>query len=477
MKNSRYLKGTISAWALLLILVFHIFPTAVWANSALKEWNGTDASGVAITDKNCPITVKTEKLIFDIPMFPVEYYADSNRLSEYRASVTAKYEFYNPKSYEITATLAFPFGALPEYLNMSSGEYYTPTILDRYGVRLNGAPTESTLRHTYFDMYAESFETSEQLSRLRNGYATEGFLNKDTTVTAYNYKVTGTTDHCCASFAVDGIGTDRFLVSYYDYYSVNGDEIKLGIGIDEAAAKNTFTVYCIGKPLDDTVNPPLFTNSRENQRAEGDVTLKNAEQMTLYDFAMLNYNSENGITETDRFNAVVDCILTNWRKEGKMIGDWQVLNIEEELMYWYQYEITVPAGETVINEVTAPLYPDIDMGYKPEIFTYNYLLSPARSWAGFGKLDIEIVTPYYLTESDIVPKFEKTDSGYTTSMNGLPSGELSFTLSSEPDPKREITPYTVLGIGIYIFIIGTVIAIPTTVIIAVILIKKRRKTR
>jgi len=62
-------------------------------------------------------------------------------------------------------------------------------------------------------------------------------------------------------------------------------------------------------------------------------------------------------------------------------------------------------------------------------------------------------------------------------MNGLPSGELSFTLSSEPDPKREITPYTVLGIGIYIFIIGTVIAIPTTVIIAVILIKKRRKTR
>ena len=138
--------------------------------------------------------------------------------------------------------------------------------------------------------------------------------------------------------------------------------------------------------------------------------------------------------------------------------------------------MTVPAGETVKNEVTAPLYPDIDDHFDPAVYTYNYLLSPARGWAGFGTLDIEIITPYYLIESDIFPKFEKTESGYATSLGGLPSGELTFSLSADPDPDRRITPYSLLGIGLYAVIICVTVALPASVIIVVtvILLQKRR---
>lgn len=473
-------KRKITILILLVTATFHIFPTAVWANSAMKAWDGTDASGVSVMEKACPVTVKNEKLTFDIPMFPDYYYGDSEDFVEYRASVTARYEFYNPKNYDVTTALAFPFGVFPEYVDAGNEDFYSPTSLDRYGVTLNGEATETVLRHTYFDRYGETFDTAEQLARLRGNFAEGGFLHSGTRVTAYNYNVTDTNseDGCYASFEIDGIGESRYAVTDYGYYSFHGDGVKVGVYINEAKGDNSFTVYIIGSPIPNALQPQLFKNSRENQKAEGTVTLKSTDQMTLYDFAMMNYDPEGDIMEIDRFNAVIDCIITSW-ENGKIISEWGILNIDQSLMRWYMYEMTVPAGETVINDVTAPLYPDIDDGFVPSLYTYNYLLSPARSWAGFGKLDIEIITPYYLIECDIFPEFEKTESGYATSLNGLPSGELRFTLSSDPSPKREITPYTFLGIGLYAVIIGVTVVLPAAAIITVtvIIVKKHRKTR
>ena len=199
--------------------------------------------------------------------------------------------------------------------------------------------------------------------------------------------------------------------------------------------------------------------------------------MTFRDFALLGYDPESEISELDRYNAVVDCMISDYEKRGEILTLPVVMNIEENLMRWYQYQMTVPAGETVINEVSAPIYPDINGRMNPSVYQYTYLLSPARSWAGFGKLDIKIITPYYLIESDIFPKLEKTESGYATSLDGLPSGELVFSLSSDPSPKREITPYTFLGIGVYIAIIGAIMLpiAAVTVVIVVIVVKKRRR--
>ena len=135
MKKTRIFTRGIFVIVLLTLAVFHSFPTVVWANSAMKEWSGADATGVAVTDRYCPITVKNEKSIFDIPMFPDNYYSDASHLNEYRASVTARYEFYNPKDYGVTATLAFPFGAFPEYVDIGNEDFYSPATLDRYGVK------------------------------------------------------------------------------------------------------------------------------------------------------------------------------------------------------------------------------------------------------------------------------------------------------------------------------------------------------
>lgn len=479
MKSFGGFKRKISVFLLLLTAVFHIFPTSAWANSAMKEWSGTDASGVLVTDKYCPVTVKHEKLVFDIPMFPDFYYSDASQLTEYRASVTARYEFYNPKDYDVTATLAFPFGVFPEYVYADTDDFYTSVTTQRYGVKLNGEAAEVVLRHTYFDKYSENFDIAEQLSRLRDGYSADPLCSPDTVVTGYHYKVTNTEDECYAVIKISGIGENRLIVADHEYQSSYKDGMEIGFFIDENEGQDGFTVWCIGAPLDDTVNPQLINNSIYNKTASGTVAVKTVETMTLREFALLKHDNEGGISETDWYNAVVDSIKVNWTEDGIIPHEVWTLEPTSYLMRWYTYEMTVPAGGTMINEVVAPLYPDIDGGYEPPIYQYTYLLSPAGSWAGFGKLDIEIITPYYLIECDVFPKFEKTESGYATSLNGLPSGELRFTLSADPDPQREITPYTILGIGLYVAIIGVTVVLPAAAIITVtvIVVKKRRRMR
>ena len=102
-------------------------------------------------------------------------------------------------------------------------------------------------------------------------------------------------------------------------------------------------------------------------------------------------------------------------------------------MSWYEYRLTIPAGGRLKNEVTAPLYPEINGYYSPTKYYYEYLLSPAKGWASFGSLDIVVNTPYYLADSS-VGKFEKTYDGYTLHLNGLPDGELNFSLCADRRP-------------------------------------------
>ena len=68
---------------------------------------------------------------------------------------------------------------------------------------------------------------------------------------------------------------------------------------------------------------------------------------------------------------------------------------------------------------------------------FTYLLSPARHWAEFGSLDIIIRTPEpvpYIVRSSL-PLREAEERCYTAHFDGLPDGELTFTLY----PRLSIT--------------------------------------
>lgn len=154
--------------------------------------------------------------------------------------------------------------------------------------------------------------------------------------------------------------------------------------------------------------------------------------MTFKDYALRDYDETPGILESDWYNAQVELLRLSSETWGS--GLIQIEEGDFSLMRWYAYTLTLEPGQTLKNAVTAPLYPAIDAGYTPSLYAYTYLLSPAKTWAQFGELEVVVKTPYYMTESGI-DGFTKTDGGYALTLPGLPEGELTFTLSESEKPQ------------------------------------------
>ena len=130
--------------------------------------------------------------------------------------------------------------------------------------------------------------------------------------------------------------------------------------------------------------------------------------MTFKDYALRGYDENSGILESDWYNAQVELLRLSSETWGN--GLIQIEEGDFSLMRWYEYTLTLEPGQTLKNAVTAPLYPAIDAGYTPSLYAYTYLLSPAKTWAQFGELEVVVKTPYYMTECGI-DGFTKTDGG------------------------------------------------------------------
>ena len=103
------------------------------------------------------------------------------------------------------------------------------------------------------------------------------------------------------------------------------------------------------------------------------------------------------------------------------------------------------------NTVTVPLLPSVNEYYSPDVYEYEYYLSPAQSWQSFGTLEIEINTDYYLTSQS--ESFNEREGGYSVKLEKLPEGELEFSLCTTPNPKYEGDSFSVAGIVILLVVL------------------------
>lgn len=155
--------------------------------------------------------------------------------------------------------------------------------------------------------------------------------------------------------------------------------------------------------------------------------------MTFEEYVFKSYDADSGILRHDWYNAALSYFIED--PEDCELGGRFESDFTDKLFRWYEYDLTFEPGERLTNVVTAPIYPSIDGTYTPYVYTYTYLLSPAKKWADFCSLDITINTPLYLTDS-AVSGFSKTENGYTASFDKLPENELVFCLSESEDPDE-----------------------------------------
>ena len=415
------------------------------ANSAQTYWAGIDMTGAVVMDEECPIEVQHEKLVFEIPQFPSNYYHSGEAFLAYNASVSATYTFYNPADYTVKATLAFPFGSLPYYApyiyDEESGGSSVCLDTEKFNITIDGEEIEKKFRYTLSSSY-NAFDIAEALPYLGNTYVEDDFYKKDTPVTKYCYEVSGIPEEHRGVYAYFAHTCDPAKTRIW-FKGVSGityedEQVLLGDFVENG---DVIFIYVFGEELPYTPGWTVSENVSRETEIAGVVTenVDKRDVMTFEEFAFLHYFGEyskqtTDISEVDWYNAVVQSLNDAQYKYGFIDYNNMYGTIERKFMRWYQYDIEIPAKGTIVNTVTAPIYPSINANWVPTIYGYTYLTSPAKTWSKFGKLDIEINTPYYLVQDTY--GFTKTETGYALSLDGLPEGELEFTLSSDENPQK-----------------------------------------
>ncbi len=482
----------IIAMALLAFMIPLMFVPSS-ANSALTQWGGKDVNGVVTTDEDCPIVVEHEKLVFDINNLPTPDEAFSTVIDN--STVTAEYTFYNPSDMTVSAKLAFPFGII-------NGDYYEGEI-NKHNITVNGEKIDAEIRHTLYtsNSFGEyKFSVDEDLPRLLDDYVADDFFNEETAITKYSAYLQ-TTGESAYNWVFD-INPEKYpnTVFYvpsasYTTKLENGDLRITGI------INGTFEkveIYVFGETTGVTdLSFKFYKHSwtfdgekRGGEEVDGYEKFSISPKMSFTDFIFEYYEEESGISRMDWYNATL-LRLQNVNVEYRYLYFARFeKDYHKRFMCWYYYDITLDPGERIVNSVTAPMNPEININYEPAKYNYTYLISPAATWADFGKLDIYINTPYYLVYNNI-KGFEKTDNGYELHLDGLPRErdryrltlngivkeqgkvkDLTFTLSEAEDPeiRNKLTPgeriLIILGIIVAIIFLPVILVVGIIYVIA-----------
>ncbi len=469
MMKKGYFFRKCSIYVIMMSALSVFFAVPVSANSAQTKWRGTTSTGIIVTDTTCPVIVENEVLTFDIQEFPKQHYKEISEYLSYSGKVTATYTFYNPADYTVSATLVFPFGTVPDYGYLYDADLDTRVLdadTEKYDITIDGKTVEKKLRHTLTD-FGSQFELSKDMALLHDGFMNDDFYDPDMPVTQYTYIPEGvdteTYDAASTAFVLSADPTKTKVLME----NQNGGKL-----LDEAielqgwVENGEFIVHVIGEPLSQMPEWKFYENGACEKEIDGKMILTNTEVTTLKDFALTAYTESSGVMETDWYQAVVEQMKSLEGANGSISAvDFQ-FDVSNRLMRWYEYDITLEAGERIVNTVSAPIYPSFDMNYDPTIYQYTYLLSPAKSWKNFGSLDIMVNTPYYMIESGS-EGFAHKDNGYACHLTGLPEGELTFTLCSESEPKAPAFYNSELSMPEIVFGIDILV-------IAVILLRRKK---
>ena len=416
-----------------ILNIFALLMIPVSANSAQTEWSGRDSSGAAVISGNCPIVVTNEVLTFDINVLPEYYHPNVDDFIKYDAKVTAEYTFYNPSDLTVTAKLAFPFDSDPAYFPTGEGA----SDADRYQITVNGAVVEKKVRHTVGEY--TGFDLNKELASLSDEYITDDFFKPDMLVTKYVYSIPEdsrlrTEGGKYVAFDFDNNNRNTRIYIPKGYGTMNEDgSMRLK---KKATSASSFVFYVIGDPLSSMPVCRIYQNSdvKDGEELDIPVTFKSTSQMTLEELILANWSEDDVMSRVDWYNASVTEFMESTQNKNFA---WCSFNCNprssRNIIEWYEYNITLAPGESIVNTVTVPMYPDVNANYRPEVYTYNYYLTPAKTWASFGNLEIIINTPYYMLGSSL-DGFTKTENGYRLSLNGLPDKDLRFYLSESEDP-------------------------------------------
>lgn len=453
--------------AIIIIATVLVFPERVAdANSAQRYFEGIDSTGALVTMENCPIVVDKEDLDFY-----VEYTDDApSRDDVYYAArfgyVTATYTFRNPSENTINMDVVFPYGYAPKNDKIVEKEC---------SVKVDGEDVAWKKRYTLKEYYR--FNAVDDMQLIKDGFDQDEYFYTDKKVYKYVYSVNDNVNGRKLEFQFAS-SSDRKIVT--DYYSYSGSST---LYVD-TVGKQELTFYVIGEDLDLAACEETVINEQKG----GHLTLVSRTEQTFGDeLAFINRPKDSDISDVDWYNALsskFDYVrnVTVFSPQYLTVLGIDGYNGGYELFRWCQYTLSIAPGQSVVNAVTVPLFPSVDVHYDPDVYEFTYYLSPATTWAGFKDLTVNIHTNGYVLKYQD-KGFEKVDGKYTYHTDTLPSGELTFKVCKEEKPTTQygrtfssviILLAKVIGFGV---LLPVSIALIVIVIIVIVKAVKRKKNK
>lgn len=444
--------------AVIFVAVFcsvALLPTSVCeANSAMRYYEGRDSSGVILTTKDSPVVVEKEDLTFDIQF-------DDNYLNGLQiGSVSAKYTFKNTSDSEAKTNVVFPIDFLRDIINQNTDDF------SKYGVKVNGETVSSNFRYSY-KVQDSKFSVDDDLKYLKDEIITDEFYTPETVVYKYVYACTAVDSFCKMYFGgIDArkVVCDNAYTSYWQ--NLDGAE-SIGFWVN----KNEYIFYSIGEEIDFAARAEFFSDYERTSRVNGSFKLLSKQDITFGDLAYQYYDESYGVSKIDWYNAVYASLKESYPK----IAQGYCFNVYKNLYCWFEYNMTFAPLETLVNEVVAPLYPDINERYSPSVYVFDYLVSPAATWKSFANLNVTIKTNYYLTDAS--EDFEQIEGGYAWHSDTLPSNELQFSLSKSQYPKPSGSKAgTIIANIMLLTVLEPICIIIVGLVIVIVVIKKKEKS-
>ncbi|QOY35427.1 hypothetical protein AWH56_022515 [Anaerobacillus isosaccharinicus] len=407
-----------------MLFVLYIFsiPTMVLANSGPVYWDGYPSSDSLVIDDNTPILVESENLIFDFSVRDEFSYSINGQ-------VTATYEMVNPKNEPQLVEMVFPFVG-----------------------RVNSFQTDDIVIKADEEILSYDLYIGELVSEQRENRRTDfDFKKIVSTITNETYqgnyfKASEIGKH----YIIDVMPTTdervNIVVDFY-YDSKKTKLITKGFnGLRYENGHTKITAWCNGP---ETLE--IFVLGE-------DIDFK----IIAYSDGDLREKTDLFTYETSVFEVGTKAFLMDWIEASKTeehsdrISDIQLYNLYAKAIDQYfsynigyisYYDLLDKANEErILSLVYAVEFPPnakkkVSVSYRTNgtmdmtktvtpLYTFDYLLNPAKNWSDFKNLNIIIIPPEqapHIVSSSI--RFDKNENNiYIATLAELPEDDLFFTL-------------------------------------------------
>lgn len=403
-----------------------LIPVGASANSGPVRIQASPSFSVTPLS-DCPVTVEEENLTFD---FSSQTNDDYSPL----AQVTASYQMKNPSTGAQNVRMAFPLIASLSDLSRKKG------------IRIQADGRDLPFR---FSIGAEQSADS----RSRAYFSDNGTLDASALPT-FEEILKGVSSSSGPPEALTGEGTlYRFSCDGTVYLKINLQQQGKNAEIFTTGV-NGFSQKGSGIWLDSLCEPGnsgvsvlvLGNVSKPDVKAYSDAECK--KEAAAPRVEELKQNATTFLREKLKQTKVYQAYPTeeflseltaaalraagDIAEKGVAFGDGELYDfLAKQRILLLTYEVPFPAGGSRQISVQYPMSGEMnaEKTAKP-VYSYGYLLDPAKNWAGFRNLSIRVVPPQkapYLVRSSL-PMTRSQEGAYSAKFASLPGGDLTFSL-------------------------------------------------